>query len=339
MLAEWEPQDAVLMALPHIDTDWAYILPEVHQCYKEMAKAIVDGGQKLILLVNDKVEASELLSDIPTDQLIMITMPTNDTWTRDYAFISVETEHGLKAIDFGFNGWGLKFAANHDNLANLRMCQARLLPTDAYINMRHLICEGGSLETDGKGTLLTTSECLCSDNRNGGLTKEGIETILSKELGVKHFLWLDHVYLAGDDTDSHIDTLARICPNDTIVFVGCRDIDDEHFEALTNMRLQLESFRTPENKPYRLIELPLPDAIFDKNGQRLPATYANYLVMNNRILMPTYDQPHNDRRAVEMIKLAYPNHQVVTIDCRSLIKQHGSLHCSTMQVPQGLLFL
>ena len=166
-----------------------------------------------------------------------------------------------------------------------------------------------------------------------------MEQVLSRELGFTRYLWLDHGYLAGDDTDSHIDTLARICPNDTIVFVGCRDIDDEHFEALMNMRMQLESFTTADGRPYRLLELPMADAMYDEDGERLPATYANYLVLNDRILLPTYNQPDNDRAATEIMRLAYPGYQIVGIDCSALVRQHGSLHCSTMQIPQGLLYL
>ena len=339
MLAEWEPQEAIIMALPHEDTDWAYMLDEVHQCYKDMARAIVESGEKLILLVKDKVQATELFKDIPMDNILMVKMPTNDTWTRDYGVISIDTPDGLKAIDFGFNGWGLKFASCHDNLANLRLCDMGLFPSDTYRNLRGYICEGGSLETDGQGTLLTTTECLCSPNRNGGLSKEEVEQVLSRELGFTRYLWLDHGYLAGDDTDSHIDTLARICPNDTIVFVGCRDIDDEHFEALMNMRMQLESFTTADGRPYRLLELPMADAMYDEDGERLPATYVNYLVLNDRILLPTYNQPDNDRAATEIMRLAYPGYQIVGIDCSALVRQHGSLHCSTMQIPQGLLYL
>lgn len=153
MLAEWEPQEAIIMALPHEDTDWAYMLDEVHQCYKDMARAIVESGEKLILLVKDKVQATELFKDIPMDNILMVKMPTNDTWTRDYGVISIDTPDGLKAIDFGFNGWGLKFASYHDNLANLRLRDMGLIPSDAYRNLRGYICEGGSLETDRKSVV------------------------------------------------------------------------------------------------------------------------------------------------------------------------------------------
>lgn len=197
--------------------------------------------------------------------------------------------------------------------------------------------EGGSIETDGRGTLLTTSECLLNPNRNAQFGKEQIEQLLSERLGVTHFLWLDHGFLAGDDTDSHIDTLARLCPADTIVYVRCTDKSDIHYSPLHAMEEQLATFRTPEGNPYRLLPLPMADAICEEDGERLPATYANYLVMNDTILYPTYAQPANDDAAARVLRTAYPEHDVVGIDCRALIRQHGSLHCATMQFPRGVL--
>lgn len=338
-MAEWERQDAVLIAIPDEATDWNYILEEVKTCYHEIAKAIIDGDENLIVLTRNHDDAKSLFADLNQTKIRYIKAEINDTWTRDYGFISVESNGELKALDFGFNGWGLKFASNFDNLINLKLSETPLLPSGSYVNYRDFTLEGGSLETDGKGTLLTTSECLCSPNRNGGKSKPEIEKKLSDRLGINHFLWLDYGYLAGDDTDSHIDTLARICPNDTIVYVGCRNFDDEHFEQLLKMKIQLSEMKTLEGKPFNLIELPFPDAIYDDEGLRLPATYANYLVMNSHILMPTYNQPENDRKACEAIKIAYPEHIIVPIDCRPLIKQHGSLHCSTMQIPAELLNL
>ena len=336
-LAEWEEQDAVMIALPDESTDWNYILNEVKECYFNIAKAILESKQKLVVICASETEAKLLFEPLNNDAIIYIETKINDTWTRDYGIISVVENGKLKALDFGFNGWGLKFASNFDNLTNLKLKELGYIPDYLYINYRDFTLEGGSLETDGHGTLLTTSECLCSPNRNGGKTKNEIEDILSVRLGIDHFLWLDYGYLAGDDTDSHIDTLARICPNDTILYVGCRDVDDEHFESLLKMKMQLSSFRTKSGKEYNLIELPFPSPIFDNDGNRLPATYANYLVLNDRILYPTYNQPENDFKALHAIKTAFPKHDLIGVNCVALIKQHGSLHCSTMQIPKGLL--
>ena len=184
---------------------------------------------------------------------------------------------------------------------------------------------------------MTTSECLLSANRNEYLNRQEIETRLKSLLHADRVLWLDHGYLAGDDTDSHIDTLARFCPDDTIVYVACNDIGDEHYDALQKMEEQLYTFRTAEGKPYRLLPLPLPDAIFDEDGERLPATYANFLVINDAVLMPTYNQPVKDVQALRVLQKAFPQHAVTGIDCRVLIRQHGSLHCCTMQYPASVI--
>jgi agmatine deiminase len=198
------------------------------------------------------------------------------------------------------------------------------------------VLEGGSIESDGKGTLLTTSNCLLGPNRNPHLNESEIEAQLRKYLGVNQVLWLHNGYLAGDDTDSHVDTLARLCPGDTILHVSCDERRDEHYDAIDSMVRELGEFRTVDGKPYRLIPLPWPQARFDGDGQRLPATYANFLVINGAVLVPTYDDP-GDGAAMDAVSRAYPDRQIIGVDCRPLILQHGSLHCVTMQLPKGTL--
>ena len=166
--------------------------------------------------------------------------------------------------------------------------------------------------------------------------REEIEDYLRAILQAERILWLDYGYLAGDDTDSHVDTLARLCPDDTIAYVCCTDPEDEHYPALQRMEEQLKTFRTPDGKPYRLLPLPWPDTIIE-DGERLPATYANFLVMNGAVLYPTYAQPINDAKAKKVLTQAFPDREIVGIDCRPLIRQHGSLHCITMQYPEGVL--
>jgi agmatine/peptidylarginine deiminase len=193
-----------------------------------------------------------------------------------------------------------------------------------------LVLEGGSLESDGKGTILTTSECLLSKNRNEHLSKVQIEQHLKENFGAERILWLNHGYLAGDDTDSHIDTLARFCDDKTIVYVGCEDQEDEHFEALRQMKKELQQFRDFEGNPYKLIEVPLPDACFDTDGNRLPATYANFTIINGAVLVPVYGVSQ-DKTAMEILQGCFPDRKVIGVNCRILIEQHGSLHCVTMQ--------
>lgn len=328
--AEWELDGPILLALPHENTDWTEILPQAVEQYKRILTALDNNGEKILLIVQDKVEAERLLTDCRLENTQFIEIPTNDTWTRDYGPIAVRRHDRLRMLDFGFNGWGLKFAADKDNLVNMRLAEKGLLPFGTYRNRRDFILEGGSIETDGRGTLLTTSRCLLSPNRNGGGVRSEIGEELTRELGVDHILWLDYGVLIGDDTDSHIDTLCRMAPGNSILFTGCRDMEDPQFEELLHMRAQLTMFRNAEGEPYNLIELPLPDAIFDEDGNRLPATYANYLVTPRAVYMPVYGQPQKDELACQTVRIAFPDNKVVPVDCNILIRQHGSLHCSTM---------
>lgn len=325
-----------MLALPAEDTDWQYVLADALAQYRRLLEAFISQGQKCIVLCR-KAEDVEALTGGRSDLIIPAVVPYNDTWTRDYGPITVERHGRLRALDFGFNGWGLKFASDRDNLVNLQLDKISLLKKDVYRNERDFQLEGGSIETDGEGTLLTTTRCLTSPNRNGGKGKRELNEILQQRLGVDHVLWLDHGALEGDDTDSHIDTLARLAPGNTILFVGCRDMDDPHFEEMLRMRAQLTLFRNSDGEPYNLVELPMPDAIYDSDGMRLPATYANYLVANDVIYMPVYGQPANDTLACQTVRIAYPDHKVVPVDCTTLILQHGSLHCATMQIPYGVI--
>ena len=222
------------------------------------------------------------------EQLIKVDfIPTNDTWARDHGFITVEEDGQLRLLDFKFNGWG---------------------------------------ESDGRGTIFTTSCCLLAPHRNQPLTQQEIEKKLKEWLGAERIVWINHGSLIGDDTDGHIDTLVRICPNDTLLFIAA---DDDHAD-LVQMELELQTLRTTEGKPYRLLKLPMPRPIYD-GEDRLPATYANYLVINDAVLVPTYAQPDLDAEAMRIIGTAFPDREIIGIDCQAVIRQHGSLHCCTMQ--------
>ena len=340
--AEWAPQSAILISWPHANTDWADILDEVTECYVRMAYAIA-AHQPLIVLVVEGLDVSSLLEKrLPQavfSNITFVVVPkTNDTWVRDYGFLTVQSTGGAELMDFRFNGWGGKFKAEHDNAANRLLFETQLL-RGHYVDALDFELEGGAIESDGCGTLLTTAECLLNSNRRrqGDAVptsdKAQVEALLKERLGVERILWLHHGYLAGDDTDSHIDTLARLCPNDTIIYVQCTDNADEHYEALAAMEQELQAFRTLEGKPYRLIPVPLPDACYDEE-ERLPATYANFLIMNKVVLVPTYAQPENDALALKNIQKAFPEREIIGLDCRALIRQHGSLHCATMQFPR-----
>jgi agmatine/peptidylarginine deiminase len=309
MLAEWEPQSMVQLTWPHKDTDWAPILDEITAVYEEMAHEI---RKREPLLIVDQI-------------------PHNDTWARDHGFITVEeTSFGHKSkalilLDFCFNGWGEKFEAALDNQINRQLYDQGLVK-GLYEDHLDFVLEGGSIESDGKGTIFTTECCLMAPHRNQPLTKAEIEERLKEWLGAERIVWLQHGSLLGDDTDGHIDTLVRICPDNTLLYTG----GDEDHPDLIKMERELQELRTLDGKPYRLLKLPLPRPIYD-DGDRLPATYANYLVINGAVLVPTYNQPDLDAEALRIIGEAFPDREIGGIDCRAVIKQHGSLHCCTMQ--------
>ena len=321
--AEWEPQWGVQLTWPHAATDWAPILEEITETYKEIAREI--SAREALLIVAPE-------SARPTISYPLSAIPSNDTWARDHGFITLVDDQGhARLLDFCFNGWGEKFAADLDNAINRRLYEEEKLQGE-YIDCLDFVLEGGSIESDGKGTVFTTTGCLLAPHRNQPLTQAQIEQRLKQELHAERILWIDHGNLTGDDTDGHIDTLVRICPNDTLLYVGCDDPDDEQYTELKLMEEQLKTFRTLDGKPYRLLKLPMPRPIYD-DGDRLPATYANFLVINGAVLCPTYAQPDLDAEALRLIKEALPDREIVGIDCRSIIKQHGSLHCCTMQFP------
>ena len=333
MPAEWEKQRAVLVSFPHEETDWHNVddhaaLEASLSPFIRIAQAIAY-GQAVYIICKEKEKISNMFCS--TRNMTFIEIPTNDTWIRDYGYISIKENDEVKLLDFTFDGWGGKFEASLDNSVN------RTLHKKGYLGITPLeevdfVLEGGSLESDGEGTILTTSACLCNPNRNGGLSKKKIEEKLHTYLGAQRVLWLDHGYLAGDDTDSHIDTLARFVNKTTIMYVKCEDQEDEHYDALQKMEAQLKSFTTTQGEPYTLIPLPICEAKYnDDDGERLPATYANFLITNDALVYPTYNDK-NDTKVGEIFKEVFPDKEIIPINCLKLIEQGGSLHCSTMQI-------
>lgn len=332
--AEWEHDGAIMLAWPHAETDWSYMLDEVRHCFSEIVKTLAPLN-KILIVAPDISEPRQALEQYNSGNIFYFSCPTNDTWTRDYGPITVDSPSGMKPLDFGFNGWGLKFAADRDNLVTSRMSRSALL-TVASENKRNFILEGGGIESDGAGLLMTTAACQLSPNRNPTLSEDEIKKYLCSEFGGKKVIMLHHGHLDGDDTDSHIDTLARFAPHNTIVYTGCDDRDDSHFSDFEAMEQELMTARNLEGNPFNLLRLPLPDAVYDENGDRLPATYANFLALPNAVIMPTYNQPRKDELARQILMTVF-DVPVITVDCRALIKQHGSLHCMTMQIPNEIL--
>jgi agmatine deiminase len=333
--AEWEEQDGVLLAWPHKGSDWRTHLEVVEPVFIEIVREL-SRFETALIAAPDPAAVRERLAGagVALENVTIFQIDCNDTWARDFGPVTVLENGQPVLLDFGFNGWGLKFAADLDNLITRRLAEAGAF--SAPLRTIGLILEGGSIESDGSGTILTSSDCLLSPNRNPHLSRESIEAELAALLGADRFLWLENGHLAGDDTDSHIDTLARLCPDDTIVHVACDEPTDEHYLAIKSMVAELHGFRTRQGNPYRLIPLPWPKATYDADGERLPATYANFLVINGAVLVPTY-RDINDETALRAIGKAFPTRRVIGVDCLPLLLQHGSLHCITMQLPKGTI--
>ena len=333
--AEWFPQSAVQLTWPHAGTDWAPILKEVIPCFVSIAQEIMK-REKLVVVCPDASEVKEQLGAFDEERVRFVELPTNDTWARDHGGISVFDPLGPMVYDFVFNGWGMKFAANKDNLITRNLYQSGVFAEEIQlVNMAPFVLEGGSIESDGRGTLMATAECLLSVNRNEYLQREEIEHYLKDVFGVKRILWIENGYLAGDDTDSHVDTLARFCSEDTIVYVKCEDESDEHYDELRAMEEEIKAFRQENGEPYRLVPLPMADEVVWE-GERLPATYANFLIINGAVLLPFYNSP-KDEEARKALQAVFPDREVIGVNCLPLIKQHGSLHCVTMQYPEGYI--
>lgn len=341
--AEWERQSGVQLTWPHRDTEW-HEIDRVLECYVDIARNILD-FEPLMIVARDIEEAKADIAQVcartgmtlDVEKIRFYEAPLNDTWARDHGGISVSGEGGEKYLyDFVFNGWGLKFASDLDNQLTRTIFNQGAFNDDVLgVDMRPFVLEGGSIDTDGCGTMLTTASCLCSVNRNEYLTREEIEGELMSAFGLDRVLWLERGAVIGDDTDSHVDILARFCSPDTIAYLKCEDASDPNFAELDAMEKQLETFTTADGRPYRLVPLPLPDALW-LDDYRLPASYANFLIVNGGVLVPGADSP-KDEIVRERLQEVFPDREVRVIDCRPLLSGHGSLHCVTMQFPEGYL--
>ena len=330
---EWAPQAAVMLTWPRRDGDFARHFNAVERNFIAIAVAI---GRFQNVHVNvaeqaDALQARLINAGVPRERLIVHEVPNDDVWARDHGPVTVVRDGRLVHLDFTFNGWGGKFEASRDNALTRKLAQYEAW--SAAVETIDFVLEGGALEVDGHGTLLTTERCLLAPTRNPHLTKVQIEEVLKAQLGLDRVLWLTHGDLIGDDTDGHIDTIARYCDASTIVYQGCDDRGDAHFDDLAAMADELRALRDWQGKPYQLVALPLPAAIHDPDdGRRLPAGYANFLILNGAVLVPIYGQPL-DAVALDLIRPVFPDREVIGIDCNALIQQYGGLHCVTMQIP------
>ncbi len=335
--AEWEPQAGVLLAWPHAQTDWAERLAEVETTCVALVAAIARFEPVLVCVTNADVRAraEQLIGAACAGRMSkiqFIEIEYDDTWLRDSGPLTLRGANEFRLLDFRFTGWGGKFTASRDDRL-VDGLAARELFHHAERRRVDWALEGGAIESDGAGTLLTTWRCL--HQRHPELSGEQMTRILCDKLGATRVLWLERGYLQGDDTDAHIDTLARFAPENAIVYQACDDVADPHFDELAAMRDELTALRTIDGTPYRLHALPWARPIID-DGRRLAASYANYLIVNGAVLMPAYGDLA-DAEAASIIGQAHPGREVIAVPCRPLIWQNGSLHCMTMQLPQGIL--
>ena len=310
---EWEDQELLMLSIPHINSDWAEYLDEILDSYEELVKA-VSKYQKVLLIAPN-------LSDFDRfkkfDNCEFLQIDTDDTWIRDYGAIDVRRGDEIISYDFKFNAWGGKFNSNKDNMVNKKLFEH----FGTKLEKIDLILEGGSIDFNGDGVMLTTTECLLNDNRNR-LSKDELEIKLKDLFGLNKIVWLNHGFIKGDDTDSHVDTLARFIDKNTVAYAACYDKNDEHYEELNLMKQELET------AGFNLVALPLPKPVIYE-GKRLGATYCNFIFINGAIIVPTYGDKEADEYAINALKSALPNKDIIGVDSRVFIRQNGSLHCSS----------
>jgi agmatine deiminase len=336
--AEWEPQAGVMLTWPHGQGDWAGVLEAVEPVFLAIAAAI---ARREDLLVNcadaeqiARIRSALLTAGVPQHRLFLSLTSSNDTWARDHGPLTVSVGGQPRLLDFRFNGWGNKYPADKDDAINRQLAAGGWFG-DTSLESVDLVLEGGSVDSDGEGTLLTTTSCLLQPQRNPQLSREDIETRLQALFGVGRVLWLEHGCIEGDDTDGHIDMLARFANPTTIIYQRCDEPDYCCYAALKAMEQELHNLRDSGGRPYHLVALPWPQPKTDTDGARMPASYANFLLINGAVLMPTYRDPA-DALAARLLQPCFPDRELVGIDCLPLIQQHGSLHCLTMQFPAGI---
>lgn len=340
LFPEWSEQDAVMLTWPHRG-GWADTLNDIDQVFTQVTFYISQEEKVLISCFDqehrDHIKHLLQQANVDLNQVSLYLAKSNDIWVRDHGPIAVLNKHQWLLLDFVFNGWGNKYPAHYDNEIS-RLLNAQHAFNNTPLSSIDFVLEGGAIEVDGQGTLLTTSSCLLAKNRNPHLSKTEITSALQKLLGIKRILWLDHGHLSGDDTDGHIDTLARYVDAHTICYITCDDENDEHYTELKAMEEQLKTFKDYEGNPYRLVALPWAKKHFASyDGRRLPATYANFLIINNAVLVPTYEDDVTDQKALEILKKCFPDRKIIAIPSVPIIQWYGSLHCMTMQLPHGVL--
>ncbi|HKK15305.1 MAG TPA: agmatine deiminase family protein [Gammaproteobacteria bacterium] len=336
--AEWEQQSGLMLTWPHPDTDWRSILDEVEAVFTSITRQTCPYQAVLISCCDagHKLHVQELLRNAGVDMAgcRFYIATSNDSWVRDHGPLTVIIDNAPVLLDFTFNGWGNKYSSDLDNHIN-RTLQCAGAFDNCPMHTLDFVLEGGSLETDGQGTLLTTTSCLLSSRRNGGYSQADIEAFLKNRLYLKRVIWIQHGHLQGDDTDGHIDTLVRFADPQTLLYVEAPAAENPNHASLEKMRQELQVLQQGDGRPYKLVALPCP-VINNEKGQLLPASYANFVIINEAVLVPQYGVDDDDN-VMDIFRNCFPDRTIIAIDCRPLIRQFGSLHCVTMNLPQGVL--
>jgi agmatine deiminase len=332
MPAEWEPHQGTWLAWPHNEEHWPGNFAPIPVVYAEIIRTIAS-SEKVFICVNDSAmeEAARNVlkqNNISSHNVIFHHIPTNSSWARDFGPIFVrDAEGNLVITDWIFNSWGGKYPPwDVDDVVPQHVGRIFNMP----VVQPGIILEGGSIDVNGKGTLLTTEQCLLNENRNSHLNRMQIEDYLGKYLSITNVLWLKEGII-GDDTDGHIDDIARFVNSNTVVCVLEEDESDENYEILKRNFEDLKTMRDQNGKPLNVIPLPMPECVIYE-GNRLPASYANFYITNGAVMVPTF-RCRQDERAIKILRELFPSREVIGIDCVDLVWGLGTLHCSTQQHP------
>lgn len=322
---EWQIQQSILLTWPHKYSDWSNNLAEIENTYLELVK-IITIHQKIILIAYNHELVQDLkkkLSSVVLKNIKFNIIQTNDTWVRDYGPITLSDSTSKCWLNFIFNGWGDKFKHGLDNAMTGQLD----LPGSAITIP--FVLEGGAIDYNGEGELLTTETCLLKKNRNN-MVKENIEKKLKEYLNVKKIHWLKHTHLIGDDTDGHIDMFARFVNKNTIVYAKSINTNDSNYTSLTKLEQELKTLRDTNNKTFNLVPVLQPETLFYKNKQ-LPTTYINFLIINDAVIVPCYNDV-TDSLALAQFEKLFPTRKIYGVDSSVLIRHGGSIHCASMNL-------
>ena len=325
--AEWEKQEGILVSFPHKNSDWINKLKRIIPTYIDLINKI-SIFQKIYVFCKNIEEVKKYFKKDNLN-ILYYQIDFNDTWIRDYGFLTVDKNSKKQFLNFNFNGWGEKYNYFLDNSFNEKIYKKQIFNKTILMKNIDFILEGGSIDSNGNNIIITTSRCLLNKNRNFNINCYEIEKILNKHLGVEKILWLNNGYILGDDTDGHIDMLARFISRNKIIYTKSYDKNDEHYSELNRMENELNQLNIKNNNFFELIPIPLPSAIYN-NNIRLPASYINFLIINGAVLYPKYFVKE-DEIVYDIFKKQFINREIIEIDSRYLIEEGGSLHCATMQ--------